>query len=185
MSLVLVLGLGPCPTRPPAESNPLGNVVGQARPKGFPARLDQPAQAELPQAQFLFNPGIGKFGHRSPLPINLLGLRGLHLLPELLHRRRVHRAGQRTRRALRTTLRFEGTTLAGRGLGSVVVLDYPGAPHLPAGLQTLPGRTAVAILRRIVAESGRIELGGHAPLPQLADALLVLLPPGTDQIDPL
>src|SRR4030042_7187948 len=64
---------------PPAEANPLADVIGQASPHGFQSRLDQTTQAKLTQPNFVFDPRIGKLCHPSPLFIDGLSFRRLHL----------------------------------------------------------------------------------------------------------
>ena len=60
------------PLGPPHKANPLLNVISQTRPQRFQPDLDPSAQSELPQPQFVFDPGVGEFGHARPLFVDLL-----------------------------------------------------------------------------------------------------------------
>ena len=46
---------------PPAQTDPLANVVGQTSPQGFDPNLNQATQTKLPQPKLLLNPRIGEF----------------------------------------------------------------------------------------------------------------------------
>src|SRR5215469_1367489 len=63
---------------PPAETNPLLNVVGQTGPQCLHDHFGQAAQSKLSQADLSFDPGIWKFRHRATLPIDLFRLFGGH-----------------------------------------------------------------------------------------------------------
>ena len=58
------------PLRSPDQANPLLNVISQTDPEGFQSDFAQPAQAELAQPDFLFDPGVGEFGNPGSLFIN-------------------------------------------------------------------------------------------------------------------
>ena len=63
-------GFGQRQLSPPAQPNPLLDVVGQRRPQNLQPHFHQSAQPKLFQPQFVFDPRIGKFRHRSALSID-------------------------------------------------------------------------------------------------------------------
>src|SRR4030042_4273648 len=63
----------------PAKTNPLADIIGQADPHGFQSHLDQTPQTKLTQPHFILNPRIRKFRYPSPLFIDGLSFRRLHL----------------------------------------------------------------------------------------------------------
>src|SRR4030065_1334445 len=64
---------------PPAEANPLADVIGQTGPQGFHRPLDQTSQAKLAQPNFVLDRRFGTLRYAGRLPIDPLGFRCLHL----------------------------------------------------------------------------------------------------------
>ena len=71
--------------RPPAQTDPLADIVGQTSPQGLYPNLNQTAQTKLAQAKFLFDPSIGKLRNLRPLLINFTSRLAGHLLPMSPH----------------------------------------------------------------------------------------------------
>src|SRR5437762_12097586 len=67
---------------PPAQADPLLNVVGQASPRRLHRDFEQAAQAELPQTDLGLDPKIAELRHPPSLPVDLLRGFALHLGPE-------------------------------------------------------------------------------------------------------
>src|SRR6266480_3333636 len=152
---------------PPDQPDTLLNVVSQTSPQGFQADLGPSSQAELAQPDLGFNPGVGEFGHPSPLFINGLSRGGAHLGLEGGHRRGIFEAHDGTPfLVLRTTLGFQSARLARRAFSSVAVTGRGALFLLPFIGQGLAGRTSVTIRDRIIDKRCREELWAYSSLPQ-------------------
>src|SRR5271157_2237644 len=137
---------------PPAEADPLFNVVGQARPDGLHPDFDQAAQPKLAKAQLVLDPGIRELRHRAALPVDLLRLCRFHLGPEGYDRRGLFQAHHHPsfRRVVRTTFLLEG---AGRAIGRprpVVILGDTRAGLLPLVAQRLARWTLTGVALRSI-----------------------------------
>jgi hypothetical protein len=82
--------------------------------------------AEIPQSDLGFDPGVWKFRHGTSQPGDGFGLLGLHLGQECLHGRSLYRARDRASFAgiLRTTLCLESTCGAD-GRGTTAMMHHP------------------------------------------------------------
>src|SRR5271157_1325011 len=65
--------------RLPAKANPWADVIGQAGPQGLQCYLCQSSQPKLAQPNLVLNPRVRKLRHPSPLLVNGLSFRRLHL----------------------------------------------------------------------------------------------------------
>ena len=142
---------------------------------------------KLPQSQLGLDPGMGKFGNRTPLPINPLGFLRLHLLGESLHFRCFHGPDNRAAfvAVLRTTLRLKRTGHAHLLFGPILMLHHSRTLLLAGVLQGLSRRTTIAVLLRLIDKGGRIKRIRHATPFHLPRRLLFPFPQGSHQIDSL
>src|SRR6266700_779934 len=133
---------------PPAQADPLLNVVGQASPRRLHRDFEQAAQAELPHTDLGLDPKIAELRHPPSLPVDLLRGFALHLRPEGGDLRDLFRAHQHASLGgvvARTALRFEsaGSTIGRRS--PVVVLEDSHASVLPLPTQHLARRTLIGV----------------------------------------
>src|SRR4030043_100122 len=115
----------------PAKANPLADVIGQTGPQGLQRHLSQPTQPKLTQPNFVLNPRIRKFRHPSPLLIDGLSFRHLHLRLKCNHFWRLFAPYQRSPSLRpRATLGLKRTSPTVRSLGSVAVSQCRSLPLL-------------------------------------------------------
>src|SRR3990170_843277 len=169
--------------RLPAEANPLADVVGQTSPHSFQSHLDQTTQAKLTQPNFIFDPRIGKLRHPSPLLIDGLSFRRLHLGLKGGHLGRrftpYHRSPSLRPRA---TLGLKATPPTVRNLRSVAASHRSPRSFLRLIRQHFPRRTSTTVSTRIILKGLRVKVWTH---PTLLHPLLRHSPPlrqGPDQI---
>ena len=72
---------------PPAQPDPLLNIVGQSCPQNFQPHFNDSAQPKLFQPHLVFEPRVGKFCDRPALSVNCFGRFGFHFLGKLLQYR--------------------------------------------------------------------------------------------------
>ena len=138
---------------PPAESNPLADVIGQTGPQGFHRHLEQTTQAKLPQPDFVLDPGIRKFRHPSPLLVDLASFRGLHLCFKGCQRRRLLSAHQGAPSSRpRATLGLKRTDLTIRCPSPVTTMQPTPFPFLSFVKQHLTPGTPIPICAHVIRE---------------------------------
>jgi hypothetical protein len=104
---------GNSPLLPPAEADPLANIIGQASPYGFHSYIPQTTHAKASKTKLGFNPKIGSFGYLRPCPINFSSAFRFHFLAELDHLRQFFYALNRSAFfTVRTALPFGTAALA-------------------------------------------------------------------------
>src|SRR3972149_6799514 len=144
--------------RLPAEANPLADVVGQTSPHNFQSHLDQTTQAKLTQPNFIFDPRIGKLRHPSPLLIDGLSFRRLHLGLKGGHLARrftpYHRSPSLRPRA---TLGLKATPPTVRNLRSVTASHRSSRSFLGLILKHLARGTSITVCALVILKGLRIK----------------------------
>src|SRR4030042_4169856 len=170
--------------RLPAKAYPLADVIGQTGPQGFQSHLDQPTQPKLAQSNFVLNPRIGKFRHTSPLLIDGLSFRRLHLGLKRCQFRGLFAPDQRSPSLRpRATLGLKLTSPTLRSLGSVPAPQRSSLPLLSFIYQYLAPRTSITVSTPIILKGLRVKIQTHPTLLQPIGCNSASLRQGPNQID--
>ena len=166
----------------PAKANPLADVIGQTDPQGLQSYLGQPTQPKLTQPNFVLNPRVGKLRHTSPLLIDGLSFRRLHLCLKCYDLWRRFAPYQRSASLRpRATLRLKLTYPTLRSLGPVTTPQRRCLP-LPSFIsQHLARGTSVTVSTPILLKGLRVKIRTHSTLPQTIDWSSVSLRQGPNQ----
>src|SRR3990172_6109703 len=152
---------------PPAKANPLTDVIGQAGPQGLQRYLNQPTHPKLAQPNFVLNPRVRKLRHPSPLLIDGLRFRRLHLRLESDDFWRCfapyHRSPSLRPRA---ALGLKLTCPTVRGLGSVTVSQHSSLSLLGFISQYLACRTSITVGVPIILKGLWVKVRTHSKLLQ-------------------
>lgn len=142
---------------PPAQSNPLLDVIGQASPHGFHEDFQAATQSKLTQPNLSFDPGIRKLGHPSALSVDGFCLGSLHFLHKSCDHRMLD--SPRNRASLNGILRaapgFDRTSGAVFRICPIPMMNYPDTILLTIVTQKMAGGTAIKILLGIIFFSTR------------------------------
>src|SRR5450759_1486824 len=170
---------------PPAQSNPLLDVIGQASPHGFHEDFQTATQSKLTQPNLSFDPGIRTLGHPSALSVDGFGLGGPHLLHKSCDRRMLDSPRNRAplNGILRTALGFNRASGAVLRICPIPMMNDPDTILLTIVTQEMAGGTAIKILLGIIYKSLRVKSLLDTAASQLTAGLRGMFIERTNEID--